>query len=61
MIFWKRAIATLIVMLMASILAGLVWHSLFDARIPSYLSGMLGGIVGLIVWEFLRGSDSESS
>ena len=54
MTFWRRALATLVTMLMASALAGFIWHAAFDARIPSYLSGVIGGITALVIWELLR-------
>jgi hypothetical protein len=33
---------------------GLVWHWLFTADIPSYLSGAVGGLTAVPTWEFLR-------
>jgi uncharacterized YccA/Bax inhibitor family protein len=51
---WKRLIATLIAMVIASLVAGLLWHSVFDVRMPSYLSGVIGGLAALGVWELLR-------
>ncbi len=55
MTIWQRLLITLIVLVLASFVAGLVWRDLFDARIPSYLSGLIGGITALAVWELLRG------
>ncbi len=54
MTFGKRALITLAAMLIASLLVGLLWRGLFDARIPSYLSGLVGGLSALATWEFLR-------
>lgn len=54
MSIWKRLLATLVAMTIVSLAAGLIWHSLFDARMPSYLSGVVGGLAALGVWEFLR-------
>jgi len=51
---WKRLLATLVVMLAASLLAGLLWRGMFGAGIPSYLSGLVGGLAALGTWEFLR-------
>ena len=50
----KRLLITLIFMVVASFLVGLVWRGMFDARIPSYLSGIIGGVTALAIWEFLR-------
>ena len=54
MSFGKRALFTLIAMVIASFLVGLLWLGAFDARIPSYLSGVVGGLSAIASWEFLR-------
>ena len=54
MTIWQRLLITLVVMVLASFLVGLVWRGMFDARIPSYLSGLVGGATALAIWEFLR-------
>jgi hypothetical protein len=41
-------------MVIASLIAGFAWRGMFDARIPSYLSGLIGGLAALGVWELLR-------
>jgi hypothetical protein len=51
---WQRSLITLVVMLLASYLVGLVWHWLFGVDIPSYLSGAVGGLTAVPTWEFLR-------
>ena len=51
---WQRLLITLVVMLVASYVVGLVWHWLFNADIPSYLSGAVGGLTAVPAWEFLR-------
>lgn len=51
----KRLMFTLAAMLLASFIVGLLWRGMFDARIPSYLSGLVGGLSALAAWEFLRG------
>lgn len=50
----KRLLITLVFMVVASFLVGLLWRGMFDARIPSYLSGLIGGVTALAIWEFLR-------
>jgi len=51
---WQRLLITLVMMLLTSFLAGLFWRWLFNADIPSYLSGMVGGVTAVPVWEFLK-------
>lgn len=50
----KRVVFTLIAMVAASFLVGLLWRGTFDARIPSYLSGFVGGVFAIAAWEFFR-------
>ncbi len=51
---WQRLLITFAAMLAASYLVGLLWHWLFSADIPSYLSGAVGGLTALPTWEFLQ-------
>ena len=51
---WQRLLITLAAMLAASYLVGLLWHWLFSADIPSYLSGAVGGLTALPSWELLQ-------
>ena len=51
---WQRILITVLAMLIASFIAGLLWRNLFNVSIPSYLAGIIGGITALPVWEFLK-------
>jgi len=51
---WQRLMITLATMLVTSLVAGLLWRWLFDTEIPSYLSGAVGGISAVPMWEFLK-------
>jgi ABC-type sugar transport system permease subunit len=51
---WQRILITLIAMLLTSFFAGLLWRWLFNADMPNYLSGVVGGVTALPVWEFLK-------
>ena len=52
--FWQRLLITMVAMLVASIMTGLLWRAVFDAALPSYLAGVAGGLAALPVWEFLK-------
>ncbi len=54
MTFWKRLAITLVAMLVASYLAGVLWRNTFNTLLPSYLAGIIGGLIALPVWEWLR-------
>jgi hypothetical protein len=51
---WQRILITVVAMLIASLIAGLIWRNLFNVGIPSYLAGVIGGITALPVWELLK-------
>jgi hypothetical protein len=54
MAYWQRLVGTLLAMLAASFVAGLLWRQAFDTEIPSYLAGAIGGLAALPVWELLK-------
>jgi len=54
MSFWQRLGVTVIVMLAAGFILGLLWQAAFNARLPSYLAGLAGGLAAIPVWEFLK-------
>ena len=33
---------------------GVLWSKLFSAQIPSYIAGLVGGVVAIPVWEILE-------
>ena len=51
---WQRLVITLVAMLATSFIAGLIWHAVFNTEMPSYLSGIVGGLTALPVWEFFK-------
>ena len=54
MVLWQRLGLTVIAMLVASFIVGLLWRYLFNMPIPSYLAGIIGGITAIPVWELLK-------
>jgi hypothetical protein len=52
--FWQRLLITIVAMLAASFVAGLIWSALTGYDLPSYLGGMVGGLAALPAWEFLK-------
>ena len=51
---WQRALITLVAMLVVSFLVGYFWSALFNFALPSYASGVVGGVTAVSVWEFLK-------
>lgn len=51
---WQRLIVTILAIVVASIVVGLIWHQIFGFTLPSYIGGVIGGLIAVPVWEFLR-------
>lgn len=54
LLLWQRLIVTIVAMLAASYLVGLLWHAVFASPIPSYIAGVVGGVTALPIWEFVK-------
>lgn len=54
MAFWKRFLITIAAMLVASLVVGYIWGKVFNANMPGYLLGVVGGLMALPVWELLK-------
>ncbi|MEN8710993.1 MAG: hypothetical protein ABF326_02230 [Arenicellales bacterium] len=52
--FWQRSMITLAAMIFVSFLIGLLWQSMFNFGLPSYVSGVVGGLTAVPLWEFLK-------
>ncbi|MFA5955961.1 hypothetical protein [Hyphomicrobium sp.] len=52
--FWQRLLVTVAAMLVASWIAGLIWHAIFNFPLPSYVGGVVGGLAALPLWDVLK-------
>ncbi len=52
--FWQRLVITILVVVLVSYLAGIIWQALLGFELPSYASGVIGGLAALPLWEFLK-------
>ncbi|MGB5223999.1 MAG: hypothetical protein WBN45_04360 [Arenicellales bacterium] len=52
--FWQRSMITLAAMIFVSFIIGLLWQSMFNFGLPSYVSGVVGGLTAVPLWEFLK-------
>ncbi len=52
--FWQRLALTLVAIVVASFIVGLIWHQLLGFGLPSYIGGVIGGLTAVPVWEFLK-------
>jgi len=54
MVFWQRSLVLVAVMIAVSYIFGMVWHSLFGFNLPGYVSGVVGGLVAVPLWDLLK-------
>jgi len=52
--FWQRSLITLVAMLVVSFTIGLIWRLFFGFGLPDYISGVVGGLTAIPLWEFLK-------
>ena len=51
---WQRICVTLVAIVVASWGVAALVETLLGLTVPSYLSGVVGGLAALPVWEFLK-------
>lgn len=51
---WQRLVITVVVMLAASYVVGLIWQAVFGFALPSYAAGLVGGLSAIPVWDLLQ-------
>ena len=51
---WQRLVITVVVMLAASYIVGLIWEAVFGFVLPSYVAGLVGGLSAIPVWDILQ-------
>lgn len=52
--FWQRFLILLIAILAVSFLFDLLWQYLFGFSLPTYVTGVIGGLTAVPVWDILR-------
>jgi hypothetical protein len=52
--FWQRLLITLAAMLVVSFTIGFISRSMFGFGLPDYVSGVVGGLTAIPLWEFLK-------
>ena len=52
--FWQRSLILLAAMMAVSFLVGYLWLSLFGFSLPSYVSGVVGGLTAVPLWDLLK-------
>jgi hypothetical protein len=52
--FWQRLLILLIAILAVSFLVDLLWQNLFGFALPTYVTGVIGGLTAVPVWDLLK-------
>ncbi len=52
--FWQRLVVTIIAMIAVSLAIGFIWRSFFSLALPEYISGVIGGLTAVPLWDFLK-------
>ena len=57
--FWQRFLILVAAVMAVSIIVSLTWHALFDFYLPSYISGVVGGLSAVLIWDILKKKKSK--
>lgn len=52
--FWQRFLVLLAAVMGVSFIVGYIWNSLFGFNLPSYISGVVGGLSAVLIWDMLK-------
>ena len=52
--FWQRLLILLIAIFAVSFLVDLLWQTLFGFALPTYVTGVVGGLTAVPVWDLLK-------
>ena len=52
--FWQRSLILIVAVMGVSFVFGMIWHSLFGFYLPSYASGVVGGLSAVLIWDLLK-------
>jgi len=52
--FWQRLLLLVVAVMGVSFVVGLAWHGLFNFYLPSYVSGVIGGLSAVFIWDLLN-------
>jgi hypothetical protein len=52
--FWQRSLVLVVAMMAVSFVFGLIWNSIFGFDLPDYVSGVVGGLTAIPLWDLLK-------
>jgi len=54
MLFWQRCLVLLLAVIAVSLIIDLILHYVFGFSLPTYISGVIGGLTAVPVWDLLK-------
>jgi len=52
--FWQRFLVLVVAMLAVSYVFALIWQSVLGFSLPGYVSGVVGGLIAVPLWDLLK-------
>ena len=52
--FWQRLLILLAAILLVGFLVDFAWHYIFGFVLPSYVTGVIGGLTAVPLWDVLK-------
>ena len=52
--FWQRFLILLVAILLVGFLVDLIWHNIFGFALPAYVTGVIGGLTAVPLWDLLK-------
>jgi hypothetical protein len=52
--FWQRFMVLLAAVIGVSVIFSIIWHTLFGFALPEYVSGVVGGLTAVPLWDILK-------
>ena len=52
--FWQRLLFFLVAILLVGVVIDLLSHYVFGFKFPAYVTGVIGGLAAVPLWEFLK-------
>jgi hypothetical protein len=52
--FWQRSLVLVVAMMAVSFIFGLIWNLIFGFDLPAYVSGVVGGLIAVPLWDLLK-------
>ena len=52
--FWQRSMILLAAVIGVSVIFNIIWQALFGFALPEYVSGVVGGLTAVPLWDILK-------